>query len=75
MPINYDKNIRKCPDSVTMPQNSRVFWHMRRQCVPGPTFSSPARSASYAGKIGTGDEATLIYTLGKKYIFPVIGYV
>ena len=21
----------------------RVFWHMRRQCVPGPTFSSPAR--------------------------------
>ena len=27
---------------------------MRRQCVPGPTFSTPAQSAR---KIGTGDEA------------------
>ena len=29
---------------------------MRRQCVPGPTFSTPAQSAR---KIGTGDEAKL----------------
>ena len=60
--IDYDKNIRKSPDStsVTLPQNSRVFWHMRRQCVPGPTFPPPceARASSYVGKIGTGDEAS-----------------
>ena len=54
---SYD-NIRKCPDSVTMPQNSRVFWHSVYQLGHIYFYHAKcARLPTRAGKIGTGDEA------------------
>ena len=38
----------------------RFLGRMRKQCVPGPSFPPPreARASPYAGKRGTGDEAS-----------------
>ena len=57
--INYDKNIRKCPDSVRCPRIPGYFGTCADSVYKSPLFPPlrEARASSYAGKIGTGDEA------------------
>ena len=52
MPINYDKNIRKCSRCPRVPG----YFDTCAEALLFPP-SHEARASSYAGKIGTGDEA------------------